>query len=361
MPKSRTLFRRTHYNVRVYRPRTQVKTSGRPTRDDVAKHANISGATVSRVLSGRADLSISEKTRTKVLEAAQQLGYVPNSTARALTSGKTGVVGFWMSLQYSRYRARVLDQMRLLLRGTKIAMAVADVDEEYSYLHSFDRALRVPVDGIIAFDNSASIEAFALEYDRLAPNTPFVSMGAYWSELKSYVGVDLRKGADLAMEHLISLDRRKIAYLAPWTSDLIDSGPRFEAYRDGMNSAGLEPQTIGVETDAFADIKVALDQVVRGGRVPEALACMNDELAIAAEAILQGHGLKVGEDVAIVGFDGIDETAHCPVPITTVSQPIQKMCSLAWKFMEAQIEEPSKELLQEILIPELIVRESTQP
>jgi DNA-binding LacI/PurR family transcriptional regulator len=338
-----------------------VKSSGRPTRDDVARHAKISGATVSRVLSGRSDHSISEKTRAKVLEAAKELGYVPNSSARALTSGKTGVVGFWMSLQYSRYRSTVLDRMRLLLRGTELAMAVSDVDEEYSYLHSFDRALRVPVDGIIAFDNSASVQVFAQEYEKLAPAIPFVSMGAYWSELRSYVGIDLRKGADLAMEHVLSTGRRKVAYVAPWTSDLIDSGPRFESYRDAMRSAGLEPHTVGVESDIFEHIKTALDQLLDSGKIPDALVCMNDELAVAAEAVLQGRGLKVGEDVAIIGFDGIAETAHCPVPITTVRQPIEEMCALAWSFMKGQMEQPSAKLRQAILVPELIVRESTQP
>jgi LacI family transcriptional regulator len=88
---------------------------------------------------------------------------------------------------------------------------------------------------------------------------------------------------------------------------------------------------------------------------------MNDELAVASEAILQGHGVKVGEDIAIVGFDGIDETAHCPVPITTVRQPIEEMCSLAWSFMKSQMENPSAELRQVILVPELIIRESTRP
>jgi len=345
----------------VYKQRSQSKSSGRPTRDDVARLAKISGATVSRVLSGRDDLSISPKTRALVLEAAKQLGYVPNSTARALTSGKTGVVGFWMSLQYSRYRATVLDRMRLLLHGTEIAMAVSDVDEEYSYLHSFDRALRVPVDGIIAFDNSASVHVFAQEYEKLAPAIPFVSMGAYWSELRSYVGIDLREGADLAMEHVLSTGRRKVAYVAPWTSDLIDAGPRFESYRDAIRSAGLETRTIGVESDKFEHIKVALDQTFAAGKMPDALVCMNDELAVAAEAVLQGHGIKVGEDVAIVGFDGIAETAHCPVPITTVRQPIEEMCSLAWSFLKAQMEKPSAELHQQILIPELIIRESTRP
>jgi LacI family transcriptional regulator len=345
----------------VYRTRVHTRNNGRPTRDDVAKCANISGATVSRVLSGRTDLSISPETRDRVLEAARKLGYHPNSAARALTSGRTGIVGFWMSFDYSRYRGEVLSFMRTLLQGTDRAMAVLDVDEEYSYAHCFDRALRVPADGIIAFDNSASVDAFARESERLAPMIPFVSMGAYWSESKSFVGVDLRPGADAAMAHLLSTGRKDIAYMCPWTSDLIDTGPRYESYRHAMEGAGLEPKTIGVEYVVYQHIKEVLDEYVASKSVPEAILCMNDEAAIAAATILQNHGIQAGKDVAIVGFDGIEETAHCPVPITTVRQPIEEMCTLTLEFIQAQMEDPSAPLQQVVLIPELVVRESTRP
>jgi DNA-binding LacI/PurR family transcriptional regulator len=347
------------YPEHVYRTRVQSRSTGRPTRDDVARHANISGATVSRVLSGRADHAISPNTRARVLEAAKELGYVPNSAARALTSGKTGIVGFWVSLEYSRYRAHVMDHMRTLLRGSEFAMAVSDVDEEYNILHTFDRALRVPVDGIIAFDNSASVGDFTREYDRLAPSIPFVSMGAYWSELKSYVAVDLRQGADNAMQHLLGLGRKQIAYVVPWTSDLIDAGPRFEAYQSALLQAGLPARTVAVESVAFRHVKVAMDELVRTKSVPDALLCMNDETAIWSAQALADQGVKIGKDVAIVGFDGIEETAACPVPITTVRQPIEEMCRTAWNFLQVQMEDSSAPPQQAALVPTLVIREST--
>lgn len=342
----------------MYRTRVQSKSAGRPTRDDVAKHANISGATVSRVLSGRTDLSISPETRQRVLDAAKHLGYQPNSAARALTSGRTGLIGFWMNLEYSRYRGQVLDCMRDLLRPTDFAMAVTDVDEEYNFAHSFDRALRVPVDGIIAFDNSASVDAFAKESDRIAPQIPFVSMGAYWSECKSFVGVDLRSGADAAMAHLLDTGRRQIAYVSPWTSDLINSGPRYDAYEAAMDAAGHPMSTIGISDVTYAAIKEVFSEIDLR-TLPEALLCMNDEIAVAAATVLQHRGIRVGQDIAIVGFDGIEETEHCPVPITTVRQPIQEMCRLACDFVRAQMDDPSTLLQQRILIPELVIREST--
>jgi DNA-binding LacI/PurR family transcriptional regulator len=325
----------------------------------VAKHANISGATVSRVLSGRTDVQISPETRARVLEAAQQLGYRPNVAARTLMTGRSGLVGFWMSLQYSRYRSHVLDRMRTILGGTELALAVADVDVEYEASHSFDRALRVPVDGIIAFDNSASVEAFARQHDRLAPNLPFVSMGAYWSEALSFVGVDLRSGADAAMNHLLAIGRRRVAYMVPFDSDLVAYGPRFEAYRHAMSEAGVEPETILVENEGVGAVKQALAERFAKGSAPEAILCMNDDLAMACTFALPSLGVAAGKDVALIGFDGIDEGSYGPCPITTVRQPIETMCSLAFDFLRAQIDDPEAPLQQRILVPELIIRDST--
>ena len=352
---SRQNDRKPCYDVPVYRTRVH-RGSGRPTRDDVARHANISGATVSRVLSGRTDVAIAPETRAKVLEAAASLGYQPNSAARALNNGRTGLVGFWMSLQYSRYRGQVLHRMRTLLGGTEMALAVTDVDEEYQWDHNFSRALRVPVDGILAFDNSASVDAFAAQRAKLAPTTPFVSLGAYWSQAGSHVGVDLRAGAVAAMDHLLSTGRRRIAHMAPWTSELISTGPRHDVYRAKMVEAGLEPWILGVERDEFAHVKKVLTELER---LPEAILCMNDDLAIASSHVLQGMGVRVGEDVLLVGFDGIEETAHLPVPITTVRQPIEAMCDLAWDFLEAQMRDPKAPAQKRVLVPNLIVREST--
>jgi LacI family transcriptional regulator len=162
------------------------------------------------------------------------------------------------------------------------------------------------------------------------------------------------------MRHLFDTGRTNIAYVAPWTSDLIDSGPRYEAYRDCMADAGHESRTIGVERVTFHHIQEVMQRAVADGDLPEALFCMNDEIAIATATVLQNNGVRVGDDVAIVGFDGIEETEYCPVPITTVRQPIEEMCSLTWQYLHAQMEDPASEPQQTILIPQLVVRESTR-
>lgn len=311
------------------------------------------------MISGRTDLSISDETRRKVLEAAEALGYRPNAAARALMVGRSGLVGFWMCLQYSRYRSQVLDQMRGLFAGTDMGMSVTDVDEEYTHAHSFDRALRVPVDGIIAFDNSASVEAFAREHDRLAPNVPFVSMGAYWSEAQSFVGVDLRVGTHMAMDHLLGIGRRRIAFMAPEESGLVTEGQRYETFRDRMEGEGLRAETLSSPKMSLSSVRETLREVYAQPGAPDAILCMNDDMAIAVGFALESLGIKVGRDVAIVGFDGIEETAECPVPITTVRQPIEEMCSLTLQFLKDQMDDPTGPLQQRILKPELVIRESS--
>jgi LacI family transcriptional regulator len=249
--------------------------------------------------------------------------------------------------------------MRTILGQTELAMAVTDVDEEYHWNHSFDRALRVPVEGIIAFDASASIEAFARDYDRLAPLTPFVSMGAYWSEAKSYVGVDLKSGAEEAMDYLLASGRRKVAYMAPWNSDLITEGPRFDAYNDRMSGSGFVPQVLATPSVTLASVKETLRELIENGTLPDAILCMNDDLALSAAFALDQLGLKVGSDVALVGFDGIEETEHCPYPISTVRQPIEQMCALTFEFLKAQMDEPGAPIRQKILKPTLVIRDSS--
>ena len=86
---------------------------------------------------------------------------------------------------------------------------------------------------------------------------------------------------------------------------------------------------------------------------------MNDDLALATAHALTLMGVQVGPETAVVGFDGIEETAFAPCPVTTVRQPIEEMCSLSWQFLKAQMEDPTAPFQQRILNPELVIRDST--
>jgi LacI family transcriptional regulator len=185
-------------------------------------------------------------------------------------------------------------------------------------------------------------------------------MGAYWSEAQSFVGVDLRPGAEEAMDHLLATGRKRSAYMAPWNSDLLGTGPRYEAYMAKMAAAGCEAVTISATAVTLAGVRESLARHFHSKLAPDAILCMNDDLAIASAFALQDFGLRIGEDVALVGFDGIEETEQCPVPITTVCQPMEEMCALTYDFLKAQLEDPSAPLQQRILKPILVIRESSR-
>ncbi len=267
------------------------------------------------------------------------------------------MIGFWMCLGYSRYRSQVADEMQKLLGDAGLLMAVTDADHELLFEHSLARALRLPVDGIIAFDAWASAGAYAELQSGQRPNAPFVSMGAYWSEAYSYVAVDLKAGAEEATRHLIETGRNDIAYLAPWNSGLLTEGARYEGFRDQMAAAGRAPRTIAVESSSIDGFEAALrEQPV----LPDAILCVNDDLAMDGVIALERLGLKAGDDIALVGFNGTEGTERCSVPITTIRQPIEEMCRLALSFLQAQLQDPKAPLQQRRLNPELIVRESSR-
>lgn len=332
----------------------------RPTRDDVARQARVSGATVSRVLSGREDLSIAEATRVRVLAAAQRIGYQPNATARALVTGRTGIVGFWMCLGYSRYRSHVVNRMQQVLTPSEFAMAITDVEEELSLRHTMSRAMRLGVDGIIAFDTPTACGEFARSQAASTGAVPFVSMGAYWTEATNFVGVDLYAGTVEAMRHLIDTGRRRIAYVHPKTEEERPREARYAAYCAVLQEAGYEPHSILTPDVSLATAWSHVRTHLEGGAQLDALLCHNDDMAVGAYRALCDLGLRAGPDIALVGCDGIEETEYLSCPLTTIKQPIDQMCTLAWQYLQTSMENPSGPLQQCLLKPELVIRSSTR-
>lgn len=332
----------------------------RITREDVARAANVSGTTVSRVLSGKDD-QISEEARRRVRLAAERLGYIPNPAAKALLTGRTQLVGLWMCLGYSRYRSHVLDRMREIFTQTDFAIAVTDVEEDLFWHHSMARALRVGVDGIIAFDTPTAGDAFARTDKNQAGTTPLVGMGAYWSKATSYVGVDLGAGVEEAMRHLFEMGHRCVAYFYPGEEGTVREEARRKAYLAAMAAHGQEPLLISGSGLTIFEAQKSFANYLGQERAPAALLCFNDEVAMGAAQALLEKGLYPGKDVAIVGCDGIEETALLPYPLTTIAQPVDQMCQLAWEFLRERIEDPAAALRQEILRPRLVVRASTRP
>jgi len=328
----------------------------RPTRNDVARQANVSGWTVSNVLNGHSDVSISDQTRRRVLEAAHCLGYQANQSARALATGKTRTIGLWMCLGYSRYRAHALHRMQQLIKCSDFEIVVRDIEEETMRDGNPRNTFKIPVDGIVTFDTP--LAGTAIKQQGTTP-VPMVSMGAYWSQDGDYVGVDLRAGAVDAMRHLIDTGRRRIAHLLPVSAANESNEPRLTAYRDTLVEAGLEPIYLYAQDVSLAtSLATVRDFIAGSGRI-DAILCHDDGMAFGAHRALSDLNIKIGEEIALIGCDGIEETECLSPALSAIVQPTEEMCSTAWSYLENRIQNPGCEPQQIILKPRLAVRAST--
>jgi LacI family transcriptional regulator len=134
---------------------------------------------------------------------------------------------------------------------------------------------------------------------------------------------------------------------------------RFETYTAVVQESGRAPEVIAFPSACRAGARQALTDYVGAHGRPDGLLCQNDDMAVGAFRALRDLGLRVPEDVRLIGCDGIDETEYFDPPLSTIQQPIDQMCSLAWEFLERRLAEPSLAPQQVSLTTHLLVRGSS--
>lgn len=331
-----------------------MTTAKRATRNDVARRANVSGWTVSQVLNARSEFPISEDARARVLAAAQELAYRPNHMARALVTGNMGLVSLWIG-RMAPYYWLVAKCLQRQISRHGLPMLITEMDgrtEEVSQLSW-------SVDGIIVVDYPEYFRAFLEAHPRLT--VPFISIGDYYLEDHDYVGVDLRSGAREAMEHLFSIGCRRVIFVQERKQENEPEQvweARFDVYTAHMRQAGLTPEYLSVPTRAAARQSIQT-WIARNG-VPDAIFCHNNDLALGVYRGLCDLGICVPGEVALVGCDGIEDTEYLERPLTTIVQPVERMCALAWEYLSRRITDPTIPARQIVLRPELAIRASTR-
>ena len=178
---------------------------------DIAKHVNLSHATVSFVLNDRGDVAIPETTRNRILEAAKELGYQPNRAARALARGKTQMVALWIPSSYNPFYAQVLYYMQSCVRRSQYDMIYYQTYFGTDDLDDKLRSLSWPVDAILAIDSMYLLETLA-NAPELA-DRPIVSIGAYSHLSRDSVSIDL--GAGVRGDGSFDCDRPKADRVYP--------------------------------------------------------------------------------------------------------------------------------------------------
>jgi len=321
----------------------------------VAARAGVSPATVSRILNGSA--KVSEAKCKAVQDAIADLGFRPDPSARGLAGGRTMSVGVLTQFIDSPFYGEAL-------RG------IEDVLQEHHYVPLFasghwsdpDEQARIEllierkVDGLIILTGRLSNQTLI----ETAQKIPVVVTGRYLVANNLFsIDFDNEGGCRLAVRHLVALGHQKIAFISG-PADHPDAQQRLAGYRAELRARGISPddQLLGQGDFQEAGGKQAMNAVLRRGAAFSAVIAANDQMAYGARLALHIAGLRVPEDVSLVGFDDLPHSAFTLPPLTTVRQPVYDIGKLA---AQAALRLLSGETPDTALIEaHLVTRESTR-
>lgn len=324
-----------------------------PVMEDVAQRAGVSHQTVSRVLNDSP--SVSPKTREKVQQAIVELGYRRNTAARALVTRRSQIIGLLANGMNEYGPSNILLAVQEAAREAGYFVSIAGIREvsQRAIGDSLQRFLDQGVEGIVVQVPHADIPAMLQE---LNLGVPVVVIGTAADGSLSGVMVDQEKGAREAVQHLVDLGHTKIAHVAG-PDGWIDAAARVSGWCQVLEQAGLEegPLVTGDWTAAsgyLAGLKLAQDAET------SAVFAANDQMAVGLLRAFAEQGIRVPEDISVVGVDDLPEGAYLVPPLTTLRQGFEELGRRCLEVMLNQLES-STSTQTAVVEPMLIVRAST--
>ncbi|MEV4570513.1 LacI family DNA-binding transcriptional regulator [Nonomuraea sp. NPDC049419] len=303
--------------------------SGRVTIRDVAEHAGVSVATVSKVLNDR--YGVAAATVDRVREVIAELGYESSLVARSLRNQRTNVIGV-LVWDIEPFSAELLKGAARAIRGTDYELVVYAGGGKGSGRLGWERRYLSRLSGTL-IDGAVLVTPTVLDVDG---GTPVVAVDPHSGrETVPTVDADNLQGGRLATEHLIALGHRRIGFLGRPPRDL-ESGPlREEGYRSALADAGLplDPALIRVAGYDETDARNTVRELLTLPDPPTAIFAANDVSAISTIEVATSMGLRVPEDLSVIGFDNVPESMMSDPPLTTVEQPIQQMGLIAVEML----------------------------
>ncbi|MFE1246446.1 LacI family DNA-binding transcriptional regulator [Streptomyces sp. NPDC058735] len=343
------------------------RSGGRPTLEEVAARAGVGRGTVSRVINGSP--RVSDATRAAVEAAVAELGYVPNTAARALAANRTDAIALVVPEPETRFFAEpyfsdMLKGVGAELSETEMQLLLifAGSDRERRRLAQYLAAHRV--DGVLL----VSVHADDPLPDLLAQlEIPAVISGPRSAaEALASVDSDNYGGARQAVEHLLSHGRRRIAHITG-RLDVYGAQRRIDGYRDALRDAGLGEVDTLIEPGDFTEDGGLRAMTALLERHPDldAVFAASDVTAAGARQALREAGLRIPGDVALVGYDDSAIARHMDPPLTSVRQPIEEMGRRMIDLLLTEIADRrpaasrSPERRQLVLATELVPRSSS--
>lgn len=329
--------------------------SKRVTMLDVARLAGVSYQTVSRVINHHP--SVAPSTRVRVLEVIKQLNYRPNKAARSLAARQSrtiAVITYNMKF-YGPTQMVINIEQSAREAGYDLIFSNFDPTRDDDLTTIADQLLQWSVDGvlIIAQVNSPSYNKLAEQF----AGTPLIQIDNRPGAETPSIIVDQRYGTELVTRHLLELGHEQICEISgPLHS--FASVARHEGWQDTMARAGLQ-HGASIQGDWSAESGYQAAQQLLQQHSFTALVVGNDQMALGAMSALTQHGLRVPEDVSVVGFDDVPEAAYFSPPLTTVRQDFSELGRKGLEYLVELIQTPETPHEQRIIKPALVAREST--
>jgi LacI family transcriptional regulator len=323
---------------------------------DVAAHAGVSTASVSRVLNQTT--FVSEDVREKVEQACRELGYVPNGAARALSSSRTMTVGAIVpTIENSGFALTVSSLQRHLKRsGYTLLLASSEYDPEVELRETRTLLMR-GIDGImlVGGEHHPQLLPLITQHD-----VPFVETWTLTPGRPS-VGFDNAEAAYELTRHIVGLGHKRIGLIAGRTSSNDRSSAREAGVRACLHDHGLRLscEWFIARPYRILDGQQAMHALLQRSDRPTAVVCGNDQLAFGALIAAMHEGLRVPEDISVAGFNDLEYAAHLSPPLTTIRVPAEEIGAEAARLLLAQMANDS-EVSTHINVPyNLVTRAST--
>ena len=324
--------------------------------EDIAKETGFSISTVSRVLSN-SNYPVSKSIREKVLQTAEMLGYEPNIAARSLRTDRTNTIGIIVDDLLSPFTPPIVRGIQDYLHENGFLSLIVNSDWDPGQEQAAIKTLLSrPVDGIIFVEYSHQTTSDILERS----NKPRVFVHRlFGSPIKNSVVPDDYYGASLATDHLIKLGHHHIGYING-PENWHNCRARLRGYQDTLATHHLpfDPSLVQPGDWEMESGYAATKNLLNLTKRPTAIFAANDVMALGAIYAIQDAGMRVPQDLAVVGYDNRNFTKTCRPTITTVSMPVIEMGGVAAELLLRQIAEGRKEEEEIKVKGQLIIRET---
>jgi DNA-binding LacI/PurR family transcriptional regulator len=328
--------------------------------NDIAERAGVSRGTVSKVLNGSSE-SIRQHTKDRIHRAVHELGYQPNRIARSLIRGRTDTIGLIIRdlrnpffLEMMRSAEHIAEQSGYrVVTDTALLRLKSGSNTKFSGW---------PIDGALVWCLSSQNAEMYLGPQ--ASGLPTVYLGAVRTDASDTVALDQYVGAKQAMEYLVRSGHSRIGFACPKTVAVDPGGEdRYTAYMDVCSAHGLltNGMVLAVEVDGMGvnDSRVRAAGIETGQKLaglpaserPTALLCYNDLMAISLLHGLRRGGMRVPEDMAVVGYDGIDEGYYLDKRLATVVAPVESLIEKALEILHERMTSGPSSLPLQYTIP----------